>query len=333
METAEAGEAAAVAERSEFSRLSASELTGALLRSVSRSFYLTIRWLPSAMRPGVALGYLLARATDSVADTSTAPLALRLDVLETMGKAVAGALQTGERVALLTRLREEMAPAQDKASEAALLCRFGEALQALHSLPPEQAACVRSVLATIVEGQRWDLSYFAGHRRVADDGQTRTYTFLVAGCVGKFWTELGRLTLGDAFCAAGRLPLMTQAGIRYGQGLQLVNILRDREEDASRGREYLCSDPAVWRNRAVRYLQDGLDYSRRLKLFRLRFASMLPALIGLKTLCLPEMSGGEIAEGKMSGERRAGKKAKISRRQVYLCVLRALWLSARKPVF
>ena len=356
-QAAGAAEAAVDAEEQaageEFSRLSASDLTGALLRSVSRSFYLTIRWLPSAMRPGVALGYLLARATDSVADTSTASLALRLDVLEAMGKAVAGTLPTGEREALLTRLREEMAPAQEKASEAALLCRFGEALQALLALPSEQADCVRSVLATIVEGQRWDLSYFAKHRRVTDDGQTRTYTILVAGCVGKFWTELGRLTLGDAFCSAERLSLMTQAGIRYGQGLQLVNILRDREEDGARGREYLCSEPAVWRNRALRYLQDGLDYSRRLKLFRLRFASMLPALIGLKTLRLPEisggeisrgevpegkisgekMSGGEVPEGGMPGERGAGKKAKISRRQVYLCVLRALWLSARKPVF
>jgi len=307
----------------EFSRLSASDLAGELLRSVSRSFYLTIRWLPLAMRPGVALGYLLARATDSVADTSTAPLSLRLDVLEAMGEAVADTRQTGEREALLTCLREEMAPAQEKASEAVLLCRFGEALQALHALPPEQSDCVRSVLATIVEGQKWDLRYFAEQRRVADDEQTRTYTILVAGCVGKFWTELGRLTLGDDFCAAERLPLMTQAGCRYGQGLQLVNILRDREEDRARGREYLCSNPDVWRNRAMRYLHDGLDYSRRLKLFRLRFASMLPALIGLKTLRLLEMSEKEPT----------GRKAKISRCQVYFCLLRALWLSVRKPVF
>ncbi len=307
-------------EGGKFSPSLASDLTGELLRSVSRSFYLTIRWLPLAMRPGVALGYLLARATDSVADTSTASLPRRLHVLEAMGEAVAGTLQAGKVEALLTSLREEMAPAQENASEATLLCRFGDALQALLALPPEQVDCVRSVLATIVQGQQWDLRYFAEHRRVSDDEQTRTYTFLVAGCVGKFWTELGRLTLGDGFCTAERLPLMMQAGIRYGQGLQLVNILRDREEDGARGREYLCTDPAIWRNRAARYLNDGLDYSRRLKLFRLRFATMLPALIGLKTLRLPELSG------------KGGKKAKISRRQVYLCLLRALWLSARKPV-
>ena len=40
-----------------------------LLSAVSRSFYLSMRFLPREMRPGVAVGYLLARATDTVADT------------------------------------------------------------------------------------------------------------------------------------------------------------------------------------------------------------------------------------------------------------------------
>ena len=34
----------------------------ALLKSVSRSFYLSMAWLPPAMRHSVALGYMLARA-------------------------------------------------------------------------------------------------------------------------------------------------------------------------------------------------------------------------------------------------------------------------------
>lgn len=33
-----------------------------LLSAVSRSFYLSMRFLPREMRPGVAVGYLLARA-------------------------------------------------------------------------------------------------------------------------------------------------------------------------------------------------------------------------------------------------------------------------------
>ena len=40
-----------------------------LLKEVSRSFYLTMRVLPSAIRPQIGLAYLLARTTDTIADT------------------------------------------------------------------------------------------------------------------------------------------------------------------------------------------------------------------------------------------------------------------------
>ena len=52
-----------------------------ILKAVSRSFYLSMVWLPPAMRRGIALGYLLARAADSVADTSSAPAAERVAAL------------------------------------------------------------------------------------------------------------------------------------------------------------------------------------------------------------------------------------------------------------
>ena len=43
-------------------------LLGSLLRDVSRSFYLTLRILPGAVRQQIGLAYLLARATDTIAD-------------------------------------------------------------------------------------------------------------------------------------------------------------------------------------------------------------------------------------------------------------------------
>ena len=42
----------------------------AILKSVSRSFYLTIKFLPRPLREPVSLAYLLARATDTMADTA-----------------------------------------------------------------------------------------------------------------------------------------------------------------------------------------------------------------------------------------------------------------------
>ncbi len=45
-----------------------------LLKATSRSFYLTLRVLPGAMRLQISLTYLLARTTDTIADTELVPL-------------------------------------------------------------------------------------------------------------------------------------------------------------------------------------------------------------------------------------------------------------------
>jgi farnesyl-diphosphate farnesyltransferase len=62
-----------------------------ILRRTSRSFHLTIRLLPWAVRDDISLAYLLARATDTVADTATAPEGERLHLLralrESLGRA------------------------------------------------------------------------------------------------------------------------------------------------------------------------------------------------------------------------------------------------------
>lgn len=291
------------------------DLTGELLKAVSRSFYLTIYWLPQAMRSGVALGYMLARATDSVADTSSADSELRERILLAMGAAIAGSDTPAQRAELLHQLAGPMAEAQQNPSESTLLRRFADCLDALESFPPEQQACIRKVLHTIIEGQLWDITYFRHQNSVTEDEQTQLYTYRVAGCVGEFWTELGYAALGAAFCAPEKRELMLQAGIRYGRGLQLINILRDREEDSRRGRSYLCSEPERWLNRADYYMNDGLDYCRRLRGFRLRFASMLPALIGKKTIALLRRARPE--DGRV----------KIPRSAVYCCMLKAVWLS------
>lgn len=293
----------------------ATDVTGDLLKAVSRSFYLTIRFLPKQMRPAIALGYMLARATDSVADTSSADVQKRVDVLHTMAAVIAG--QTEQEPALTRVLQHEIAPGLSHESEKTLLCEFAACLQALETFDTVQRALIRKVLSIIIEGQVWDLVAFGEHNTVQNDEETHTYTYRVAGCVGEFWTDLGYTTMGEVFCTPARRELMTQAGIRYGKGLQLINILRDMEEDAARGRHYLCSEPDKWLNRAERYMNDGLDYSRRLGTFKLRFASMLPALIGKKTI--QSLRKSTLGQGKV----------KIKRSAVYACLLKAVFLSLR----
>src|SRR5437588_12052074 len=62
-----------------------------ILRSVSRSFYLSIRFLPALLREPIALAYLLARTSDTVADTSQIALTVRIETLKLVSDAIQGA--------------------------------------------------------------------------------------------------------------------------------------------------------------------------------------------------------------------------------------------------
>src|SRR5262249_8256140 len=65
-------------------------LLGPLLRQVSRSFHLTLKALPASVRDQIGLGYLLARATDTIADTDVLPLEERLSALDRLRSLILG---------------------------------------------------------------------------------------------------------------------------------------------------------------------------------------------------------------------------------------------------
>ncbi|MFI3244806.1 MAG: squalene/phytoene synthase family protein, partial [Akkermansia sp.] len=127
-----------------------------ILKSVSRSFYLSMVFLPPAMRAPISLAYLLARASDSVADSSSAELDLRLRTLQEMQQAIAGELNEEARQPLLNALQGELAQAQSKPSEAKLLQVFGDCLHLLETSPAGEQELIGKVLQTIIEGQCWD---------------------------------------------------------------------------------------------------------------------------------------------------------------------------------
>src|SRR5436190_12130621 len=66
------------------------QLLTRLLKEVSRSFYLTLRVLPARVRPQIGLAYLLARTTDTIADTEIVPPAQRLDALQNLRDRILG---------------------------------------------------------------------------------------------------------------------------------------------------------------------------------------------------------------------------------------------------
>ncbi len=272
----------------------------AILKSVSRSFYLTIRFLPRPLREPISLAYLLARATDTIADTAEIPAATRLTTLQLLARVLAGE----EDFAAVAEPLRDFAAHQRNASERRLIENLPRCVHQLAKMKPADRADIREVLATIVRGQELDVQRFGDTIAVVSPrtaGDLDEYTYLVAGCVGEFWTKLGFRHL-DPF--ASRLPNeMAALGIEYGKGLQLINVLRDSGADRRAGRSYLPAEelaaapgPEVfsrWLAKAEKQIGAGITYCSALTNWRMRFATALPALIGARTIALLRESGNE----------------------------------------
>jgi farnesyl-diphosphate farnesyltransferase len=287
----------------------------ALLKQVSRSFYLTLRALPRSIRKPISIAYLLARASDTIADTRLIEVSRRhaalLQLRESIQEACAGRTAVSPSFGDLAEAQETIA-GEGTLGERTLLEGFGELLRSLRTLKPDDRLRIGKLLDTIAGGQEEDLLRFGTAQdsiaALNTDAELDGYTYAVAGCVGVFWTET---------CRAHLFPMeslddsmLRSNGIRFGKGLQLVNILRDLPRDLRRGRCYIPKDrlsehrlvpedlldPAVldrfrplytaYLHQAEAHLSAGWQYTTALpyRCVRIRLACAWPLLIGVRTL-------------------------------------------------
>jgi farnesyl-diphosphate farnesyltransferase len=297
-----------------------------------------MRVLPGAIRPQISVAYLLARTTDTIADTELVPVESRLEALAALRAAIGG--ETGAPPDFSRLGRGQALPA-----ERVLLERCQESLQWLRGLEEADRRRVRAVLEIIISGQELDLTRFAaaGAQRIValeTDGELDDYTYRVAGCVGEFWTKMCRAHL---LTGAGHDDAwLLRQGVRFGKGLQLINVLRDLPRDLRKGRCYLpraslaavnltpagllsAENEARFRPAfnsylalAAGHLDAGWDYTGRLPRaqFRLRLACAWPLLIGARTL--RKLRRENILD--------ASRRVKISRPEVRSLILRSVLL-------
>ena len=340
------------------------ELLTRLLRDVSRSFYLTMRVLPGPVRPQIGLAYLLARATDTIADTKIVPVAQRLQALRELrerilgqtraplnfsalarsqGKQMLGHCDDFVREIELSKITDPAHPENVSAAERGLLERIEDVLGLCAGFAPDDQRRIRDVLDTITGGQALDLQRFGATRAgqivaLQTELELDDYTRRVAGCVGEFWTKMCRAhlfpgaPLDDAFLLAN--------GVRFGQGLQYVNILRDLPKDLRQGRCYLpteklaaagltpadllqpANEPRLrplydhYLDLTTEHLAAGWAYTNALPRaqVRVRLACAWPILIGVQTL----------AQLRHSNPLDATQRIKVSRADVRQIMLQSL---------
>ena len=286
-----------------------SDIPTSLLKGVSRSFYLTVRILPRTVREPIHLAYLLARAADTIADTDAIPSANRLGQLERFRARLSD--RGIELPAVLSASPELQVRCDEPETE--LLQALPRLFVLLDNLSANDQRNVQKTVDTLVRGMEFDLTTFpapeSGRIGALDtlDGLDR-YAYLVAGCVGEFWTDV--MITHDRAVRNWDRERMADLGVRFGKALQMTNIIRDVPRDVRAGRCYVPREllesvgwapeallsPAVSEDarpmltdlvrHALDFYVSAEEYIRATprRSARLRLAMIWPVLIGLATL-------------------------------------------------
>ena len=252
----------------------------------------------------------------------------------------------------------ELAKQQGSPAERVLLEKAEDSLTLLQKLSPADLKLVRDVLTTILGGQELDLRRFAGasaEKIIALEtaAELDDYTYRVAGCVGEFWTKMCRAHLFPvARLDEGQL---TADGVRFGKGLQFVNILRDLPADLKKGRCYLPAEkleaakllpetllsPAnearflplfrEYLDKAESHLVAGWTYTNTLPFgqFRVRLACAWPILIGVRTI--EKLRAANVIELQQRVKVSREEIRAIVKRSILACPFRKAWRNLLSP--
>jgi farnesyl-diphosphate farnesyltransferase len=235
---------------------------------------------------------------------------VRMETLKLLSNGIQGTASRDVVVELIA----SFVSLQENVSERQLLESLPDCLACLEGMEHADRKDIRLVLEKITRGQMLDLQRFDNPqeiRALSTAAELEEYTYLVAGCVGEFWTRLCFRHVRQ-FSSRSEDEMLA-LGKGYGMALQLINVLRDAGSDLRAGRCYfpqhelsaahltpsqILSEPErfqpiyrAWLKKAKAGLASGMEYSRAIKNRRVRAATVLPALIGTRTLALLEGAG------------------------------------------
>lgn len=270
-----------------------------MLRSVSRTFALSIEQLPAMLREAVTVAYLLLRVADCLEDHPHMDRAEKAALLRRWAAVLRGQESAAELTASLAKL--------DGGDPEVFVAQQAERLLArMHELPSAAQAAIVARVAKTADGMaRWQVhGPFVDDEAALDD-----YMHEVAGRVGYLLTDL--FALHSPRIRARREQLMP-LGREYGLALQTVNVIRGLRTDYERGWVYVPAtfyrragltrdglfEPAnldtalevvgMLADKAARHLQNGVEYVQAFprRQHQIRLACMWPLLFAVRTLAI-----------------------------------------------
>lgn len=316
-----------------------------LLKSTSRSFYLTLNFLPKEIRKQIGLLYLLARLSDTIADSKVGEKDMLVRLIGQYNDRVQKRSEIIPDLLDLSLLQENSAE-QELLQNVILPIKY---LEESNIFSESDRRRIRECLEIIIRGQTLDLetfSIFSDEDIIAlnNENELDEYTYSVAGSVGEFWTHM---VLDHQFEVDNEIrDSLFENGIRFGKSLQLINILRDIPEDIAMGRCYIPMEKLLQYDLKPKDLLDSNNMDKFRPLFdsyiskaynhlncaikwvnllpknqyRLRFSCILPILIGQSTLKM--LSENNVLDNK--------NRIKVSRKEIKSIFRKSLFASITK---
>lgn len=281
-----------------------------VLKQVSRSFYLSLVVLPRQVREQVCLAYLFCRIADTIADTNALLQDEKTQALLMFRKQFVTPTPSLDD---LQKLQTLFLQQDIEKGERELFFSIPSIFNFFKRLSVADQQLLQELVLNLTRGMEMDLAYFGGQprqtlRAFPDLATLDLYTYYVAGVVGEFWTKLHGMHLQSM--QRYDIKKLCELGLRFGQGLQMTNVLKDLGRDLYNGRCYVPQDSLKQLGikmemlhelsasetvrslliQLVRYTITHLQYAQEylrllpLRAVRLRLSCMWPLLFALQTL-------------------------------------------------
>lgn len=219
-----------------------------VLKETSRTFYIPIVKLVEGVKEAVASAYLCLRAIDEIEDHPTIPNDVKARMLREVSL-ICTTYSADSTVESLTPAYETEKEHRDLLPEVSI--RIGEWIM-------YAPASIRGRIVDATSGMSDRMATWAERNwKCETERDLDAYTFAVAGAVG--------LLLSDIWAWWDGTKTDRDLAIGFGRGLQSVNILRNKDEDAERGvtfypKGWTVDDMQAYATRnlaaATRYIKD-----------------------------------------------------------------------------
>ena len=300
-----------------------------ILQGVSRSFAFTIPQLPDPLRDVVGNAYLLCRIADTIEDEPALSAAQKRD----FSQRFLGVVEGREDPAVFARALSGSLSPSSTDRERDLVANTVRVARITHGFRAAQRRALERCVRIMTRGMA-EFQHKASLAGLNDLPHLDRYCYYVAGVVGEMLTEL--------FCdyseeiEARRADLLALSA-SFGQGLQMVNILKDLWDDRDRGVCWLPRDVFSSSGFELRSLSPGQADPRFVKgLFELvaiarhhltnalRYTLLIPAHeTGIRRHCLWSLGMAVLTLRRIHARPgfRSGGDVKISRASVKAVVV------------